>query len=242
MIHIDAGPHRHVDKYDILDYLPELRLRHPALSRADGHQLRPDPQPLLALGPTRAAVQRSLGRADGQHVPHAGSVEEPRRRSRRPSASRRSASRSSGGPWTARTASSALTAVDRQQMIRHYGEHGADRRDPGRRRPRTFPTRRRKTKARAATRSGGRARRSAVRRAHPAAQGPRGAAASVRAPAATWTRGCSSSGGRPGTSPEVARDHAPAAPGDAAGRRRARPDSSARSRTSGCRCTTRRRM
>jgi D-inositol-3-phosphate glycosyltransferase len=24
VIHIDAGPHRHVDKYDVLDYLPEF--------------------------------------------------------------------------------------------------------------------------------------------------------------------------------------------------------------------------
>ncbi len=121
VIHIDAGPHRHVDKYDIVDYVPDFACgiqRYRALTGASydvihAHywlsgrlgQLFADRWgvPLISTFHTLAQLKNRVAESAAE-----------REQAVRFDIERRT--------MAASDRIVALTSVDRQQMIRHYGE------------------------------------------------------------------------------------------------------------------------
>ncbi len=121
VIHIDAGPHRHVDKYDIVDYVPDFACgiqRYRALTGAGydvihAHywlsgrlgQLFADRWgvPLISTFHTLAQLKNRVAETAAERE-HAVRYDIERRM------------------MAASDRIVALTSVDRQQMIRHYGE------------------------------------------------------------------------------------------------------------------------
>jgi D-inositol-3-phosphate glycosyltransferase len=122
VIHIDAGPHRHVDKYDILDYLPDFACgiqRFRALTGTSydlihSHYWLSGRLGLLfkdRWGVPMVSTFHTLAQLKNRVAESAAEREQEVRyeiERRTMDASDRIV---------------ALTAVDRQQMIRHYGEH-----------------------------------------------------------------------------------------------------------------------
>ncbi|MBV9327905.1 MAG: glycosyltransferase [Chloroflexi bacterium] len=122
VIHIDAGPHRHVDKYDILDYLPDFacgiqRFRALTGSSYDlihSHYWLSGRLGLLfkdRWGVPMVSTFHTLAQLKNRVAESAAEREQAVRyeiERRTMAGSERIV---------------ALTAVDRQQMIRHYGEH-----------------------------------------------------------------------------------------------------------------------
>ena len=76
-IHIPAGPEVPLPKDNLYAHLPEFVGGVREFARAQGQTLRPDPQPLLAVGRGGAQPARGVGRAVRADVPHAGPDEEP---------------------------------------------------------------------------------------------------------------------------------------------------------------------
>jgi D-inositol-3-phosphate glycosyltransferase len=121
VIHIDAGPHRHVDKYDVLDYLPDFACgvqRFRALTGASYDVLHSHywlsgrlgllfadrwGVPLVSMFHTLAQLKNRVAEAPAE-----------REQAVRFEIERRTMAGSDRIV--------ALTSVDRQQMIRHYGE------------------------------------------------------------------------------------------------------------------------
>jgi D-inositol-3-phosphate glycosyltransferase len=121
VIHIDAGPHRHVDKYDILDYLPDFACgvqRYRALTGSSYDVIHSHYWLSGRLG---------LLFKDRWGVPMVSTFHTLAQLKNRVAES--AAEREQGVRYEIerRTMAGsdrivALTAVDRQQMIRHYGE------------------------------------------------------------------------------------------------------------------------
>ena len=121
VIHIDAGPHRHVDKYDILDYLPDFACgiqRYRALTGASYDLIHSHywlsgrlgllfadrwGVPLISTFHTLAQLKNRVAETSAE-----------REQTVRFEIERRT--------MAASDRIVALTGVDRQQMIRHYGE------------------------------------------------------------------------------------------------------------------------
>src|SRR5438445_5704722 len=130
VVHVDAGPHRHVDKYDVLDYLPDFACgvqRFRALTGASydlihGHYwlsgrlglLFADHWgvPLVSTFHTLAQLKNSVAESPAE-----------REQAVRSDIERRTMAGSDRIV--------ALTAIDRQQIIRHYDTPSAMRRTPG---------------------------------------------------------------------------------------------------------------
>jgi D-inositol-3-phosphate glycosyltransferase len=122
VIHIDAGPHRHVDKYDILDYLPDFACgiqRFRALTGTSydaihSHYWLSGRLGLLfkdRWGVPMVSTFHTLAQLKNRVAESAAEREQEVRYE----IERRTMDGSDRIV--------ALTAVDRQQMIRHYGEH-----------------------------------------------------------------------------------------------------------------------
>jgi D-inositol-3-phosphate glycosyltransferase len=121
VVHIDAGPHRHVDKYDVLDYLPDFACgvqRFRALTGASYDVIQSHywlsgrlgllfadrwGVPLVSTFHTLALLKNSVAETPAE-----------REQAVRFEIERRTMAGSDRIV--------ALTSVDRQQMIRHYGE------------------------------------------------------------------------------------------------------------------------
>jgi D-inositol-3-phosphate glycosyltransferase len=121
VIHIDAGPHRHVDKYDILDYLPDFACgiqRYRALTGSSYDVIHSHywlsgrlgmlfkdrwGVPLVSTFHTLAQLKNRVAESAAE-----------REQAVRYEIERRT--------MAASDRIVALTAVDRQQMLRHYGE------------------------------------------------------------------------------------------------------------------------
>ncbi|MBV9579399.1 MAG: glycosyltransferase [Chloroflexi bacterium] len=122
VIHIDAGPHRHVDKYDILDYMPDFACgiqRYRALTGTTydlihSHYWLSGRLGLLfkdRWGVPMVSTFHTLAQLKNRVAESAAEREQAVRyeiERRTMAGSERIV---------------ALTAVDRQQMIRHYGQH-----------------------------------------------------------------------------------------------------------------------
>jgi D-inositol-3-phosphate glycosyltransferase len=121
VIHLDAGPHRHVDKYDVLDYLPEFACgvqRFRALTGASYDVIHSHYWLSGRLG---------LLFADRWDVPLVSmfhTLAQLKNRVAESAAEREQAVRFEIEKRTMAGSDRivALTSVDRQQMIRHYGE------------------------------------------------------------------------------------------------------------------------
>jgi D-inositol-3-phosphate glycosyltransferase len=121
VIHIDAGPHRHVDKYDILDYLPDFACgiqRFRALTGASYDLIHSHYWLSGRLG---------LLFADRWGVPMVSTfhtLAQLKNRVAETAAEREQAVRYEIERRTMAGSDRivALTAVDRQQMLRHYGQ------------------------------------------------------------------------------------------------------------------------
>jgi D-inositol-3-phosphate glycosyltransferase len=121
VIHIDAGPHRHVDKYDILDYLPDFACgiqRFRALTGASYDLIHSHYWLSGRLG---------LLFADRWGVPMVSTfhtLAQLKNRVAESAAEREQAVRYEIERRTMAGSDRivALTAVDRQQMLRHYGQ------------------------------------------------------------------------------------------------------------------------
>jgi D-inositol-3-phosphate glycosyltransferase len=121
VIHIDAGPHRHVDKYDILDYLPDFACgiqRFRALTGATYDLIHSHYWLSGRLG---------LLFADRWGVPMVSTfhtLAQLKNRVAESAAEREQAVRYEIERRTMAASDRivALTAVDRQQMLRHYGD------------------------------------------------------------------------------------------------------------------------
>jgi D-inositol-3-phosphate glycosyltransferase len=121
VIHIDAGPHRHVDKYDILDYLPDFACgiqRFRALTGASYQLIHSHYWLSGRLG---------LLFADRWGVPMVSTfhtLAQLKNRVAETAAEREQAVRYEIERRTMAGSDRivALTAVDRQQMLRHYGQ------------------------------------------------------------------------------------------------------------------------
>jgi D-inositol-3-phosphate glycosyltransferase len=121
VIHIDAGPHRHVDKYDILDYLPDFACgiqRYRALTGATYDLIH-----------SHYWLSGRLGMlfSDRWGVPMVSTfhtLAQLKNRVAESSAEREQAVRYEIERRTMAASDRivALTSVDKQQMIRHYGE------------------------------------------------------------------------------------------------------------------------
>jgi D-inositol-3-phosphate glycosyltransferase len=121
VIHIDAGPHRHVDKYDILDYLPDFACgiqRFRALTGASYDLIHSHywlsgrlgllfadrwGAPMVSTFHTLAQLKNRVAETAAERE-HAVRYEIERR------------------TMAGSDRIVALTAVDRQQMLRHYGQ------------------------------------------------------------------------------------------------------------------------
>jgi D-inositol-3-phosphate glycosyltransferase len=123
VIHIDAGPHRHVDKYDIVDYLPDFACgvqRFRALTGASydiihSHYWLSGRLGLLFAEPTRWGIPLvSTFHTLAQLKNRVAETAAEREQAVRYEIERRTMAGSDRIV--------ALTAVDRQQIIRHYGE------------------------------------------------------------------------------------------------------------------------
>src|SRR5262252_475911 len=120
VIHIDAGPHRHVDKYDILDYLPDFACgvqRFRALTGASYDLIHSHYWLSGRLG---------LLFADRWGVPMVSTFHTLAQLKNRVAESAAEREQAVRYEIERRTMASsdrivALTAVDRQQMTRHYG-------------------------------------------------------------------------------------------------------------------------
>src|SRR5215471_6881682 len=120
VIHIDAGPHRHVDKYDVLDYLPEFACgvqRFRALTGASYDVIHSHYWLSGRLG---------LLFADRWDVPLVSmfhTLAQLKNRVAESAAEREQAVRFEIEKRTMAGSDRivALTSVDRQQMLRHYG-------------------------------------------------------------------------------------------------------------------------
>src|SRR5215472_12362159 len=121
VVHLDAGPHRHVDKYDVLDYLPDFACgvqRWRALTGASYDLIHSH----YWLSGRLAALF-----ADHWGVPMVSTfhtLAQLKNRVAESAAEREQVVRSEIERRTMAGSDRivALTAVDRQQMIRHYGE------------------------------------------------------------------------------------------------------------------------
>jgi D-inositol-3-phosphate glycosyltransferase len=121
VIHIDAGPHRHVDKYDILDYLPDFACgiqRYRALTGSSYDLIHSHYWLSGRLG---------LLFEDRWGVPMVSTFHTLAQLKNRVAESAAEREQAVRYEIERRTMASsdrivALTAVDRQQMIRHYGE------------------------------------------------------------------------------------------------------------------------
>ena len=121
VVHVDAGPHRHVDKYDVLDYVPDFACgvqRYRALTGASYDVIQSHywlsgrlgllfsdrwGLPLVSMFHTLAQLKNRVAETAAE-----------REQAVRYDIERRTMAGSD--------CIVALTAVDRQQMIRHYGE------------------------------------------------------------------------------------------------------------------------
>src|SRR5256714_12111051 len=120
VVHIDAGPHRHVDKYDILDYLPDFACgiqRFRALTGASYD---------LIHSHYWLSGRLALRFADRWGVPLVSTFHTLAQLKNRVAESAAEREQSVRYEIERRTMAGsdrivALTAVDRQQMVRHYG-------------------------------------------------------------------------------------------------------------------------
>ncbi len=121
VIHIDAGPHRHVDKYDILDYLPDFACgiqRYRALTGSSYDLIH-----------SHYWLSGRLGLLFQEHwgVPMVSTFHTLAQLKNRVAESAAEREQTVRYEIERRTMAAsdrivALTAVDRQQMVRHYGE------------------------------------------------------------------------------------------------------------------------
>ena len=137
VIHIDAGPHRHVDKYDVLDYLPDFACgvqRFRALTGVSYDVIHSHYWLSGRLG---------LLFADHWGVPLVSmfhTLAQLKNRVAETAAEREQAVRYEIERRTMAGSDRVVapTAIDRQQMLRYYGDLGADLGHPVRRRPGTL--------------------------------------------------------------------------------------------------------